>query len=170
MVQNAFDSLLESGSFETMKLKDLLFFFGLEIFATIVAITVFKTIPPSAASNPSPEALLQGKQIAATIAGSTFIIVAGAMFLRMLTWKKWMFSLTFWTNAVHLFFISFPMMTVYVMNWGKGFHQAQIFGIPGAHFHILSEKLYTLLLVFTLIDAARAYLGQKKQTRASSSA
>jgi hypothetical protein len=129
--------------------KELIWFFVLEIAVTVLAIVSFKFIPV--------------RVYAGLLAGLGFLSQGTYIFWRIRLWKKGWMYLTFWAATVHLGFSTIPMLITYLVNWNEGFHQMNIWGMPGPVFHYLSEKIFVALMVATIIDYLRVrFLDLKK--------
>lgn len=91
------------------------------------------------------------RQIAGLIAGFIFGIlglVIGFQLLRTRTLK----SFTFLWLFVYMFYSVIPMILNRLNSWNSDFTDVEIWGMSGPEFHKVSEKIYLILILATLID------------------
>ena len=125
--------------------KNLLTFLALEIATIPFVIIIFKNISP--------------RNVAAIIAGSVFVALGMYILKKSWPYKK---SITVYVISLHLFGFALPMLFTRLLYWNKKFEEIAIFGLKGPAFHRLSEALFSILIVGTLIDLTRTL---KKKNR-----
>jgi hypothetical protein len=122
--------------------KLLSFIFGFEIAALLIALLLFRT--------------LSDRTMAGIIAGSTFVALGVVIFALGLKSREFRGTFTFCLGSIHLFLISLPMMGSRVLNLGADFQSVMVLGVvPAPVFHRLSEMLYIVLVIGTVIDRVR---------------
>lgn len=137
-----------------MNRRDLVVFIGLEILAIVWAGTVFS--------------LVADRFYAGMAAGVYFISSAAYMAWRGLQWKdKWR-SLTWYPLLAHLFGISIPMVFTRLLHAREPFETIRIWGLSGPEFHNLSGKVFTVLILGTVLDLARVELRRRKSDSSNS--
>ena len=114
---------------------------GLEILTAPVVIAIFKNI--------------EEREKAGLIAGVYFVLSGSWIFIRNLKWYEFKKSPVFWLSAVHLFFISVPLLTTRVLTLGTSFEEISVLGIPGPQFHKVSERILLALTVATIYEIWR---------------
>lgn len=125
-----------------MNRKDLLIFFGIEVFAIIWAGTLFTFLP--------------SKLLAGALAGAYFIFSGLYMLAKANHWPaKWK-SITWYVLFVHVFVISIPMVLTRFVHMTMDFGDVTILGMPGPVFHGVSSGVFFLLMLGTVTDWLRA--------------
>lgn len=125
-----------------MNKKDLIIFLVLELFAIAWAGLAF--------------AVIESRLVAGMAAGSYFVFVGVYLLFKIWRWPNRWKVLTIYPALVHTFVISLPMMIVRLSSWALAFEDVRIWGLPGPVFHKLSTVVFTVLIVATLVDLARA--------------
>jgi hypothetical protein len=135
-----------------MKLRDLIIFLGLEIFAIVWAGTMFTVLP--------------SKLMAGALAGGYFVVSGIAMLAMANHWPlKWK-SLTWYMLFIHVFAISIPMLMSRFAQMALTFDDVRVFGIPGPVFHHISSGVFSVLMAATVIDGVRAWWAMKHHPQA----
>ena len=125
-----------------MKRKDLLIFFGLEVFAIAWAGTLFSFLP--------------SKLLAGALAGGYFVFSGIYMLAKANLWThKWK-SFTWYLLFVHVFVISLPMVITRFAHMTMDFGDVTILGMPGPVFHGVSSGVFFALMLATVTDWLRA--------------
>jgi hypothetical protein len=135
-----------------MKLRDLIIFLGIELFAIVFAIAMFKLLP--------------SKYLAGSLAGVYFVI-SGIIMLAMANhWPhKWR-SLTWYVLFIHVFVISLPMLMSRFAQMALSFEDVRVFGIPGPVFHEISTTVFSILIGSTVVDGARCWWAARSNPQA----
>ncbi len=124
-----------------MKKRDLILFFGLEIFAIVLAVAAFS--------------MLDNKILAGGLAGGYFLLSGIFMLARANQWpRKWM-SLTWYVLLVNVFVITLPMLVSRFLHTDLAFEDVRILGVPAPVFHKISSVVFSVLMVSTVIDWLR---------------
>ena len=126
-----------------MRRRNFVVFFVLEILSVVFALYLFRTM-----SDP---------RVAGVVAGAGFF-TAGIVIV-IWTWRwveKWTLP-TFWLAHIHIWLVTLPIILVRLANWEESFPELQFFGFSGTTFHRISEILFTLLIVATVIDWLRCF-------------
>lgn len=126
-----------------MNTKTLALFLGLEVLAIIWAGAVFK--------------IFESRLLAGAMAGAYFVLSAGYMFAMILRWRDRWRALTLYAVSVQLFVIALPMVITRFWNYARPFEDVRILGLAGPEFHSLSTRVFSVLMVATVIDAIRAW-------------
>lgn len=131
-----------------MNRRDLLIFLGLELFAIFWAGLVFST--------------LDNKVLAGALAGSYFVISGLWMLYRAMRWPRHWSSLVIYALMMHVFGISLPMLISRFIQRDRSFADVRIAGLSGPEFHNLSSLVFSVLIVATIADWARAKWAARK--------
>lgn len=94
---------------------------------------------------------------AGMVAGTIFIAVGVSIVvlgIKDIAFRK---SLSFFAGLLHLFVSALPLFITRVINYSKGFDDVQVLGLPGPVFHRLSTTIFSILILTTVIDLARAW-------------
>ncbi len=130
-----------SGQTTGVRRRFLLYFLA-EIGSAVLAVVLFR--------------LISNRFVAGSVAGFAFILLGLFIFGFGLVDHRLRVSWSFRIACLHLFFVSIPMLSVRLSNFGVAFGDLAVWGIPGPSFHKVSEGVYLALVVGTLIDAYRA--------------
>ncbi len=95
--------------------------------------------------------LISDRQLAATLAGITFVVVPLA--LMIVEYRRAQLSEWVWFLSILQFWIFFalPILALRIANWGVPFGELSILGIPGTSLHEWSSKSYMLIVIVTII-------------------
>ena len=132
-----------------MNKKDLLWILGLETVFLVNAGVVFTQ--------------LESRFAAALIAGCGFLFLGAFVVVKTKDWKDKYRSLTFYMGHIHLWVGSIPQMVASLLIGGV-FAERLIVGIPAPTYHRISEVIYLLLILGTLVDLNRL-LFRKSETK-----
>ena len=99
--------------------------------------------------------LIRPKMLAALFAGGLFVVL-GLAIVGVGLWRTDLRrTLMFPVGLVHLFLISIPMLGLRIYHYGIEFSEIHIWGLPGPIFHHVSEVIYLILMISTLVDRLR---------------
>src|SRR5690606_27832785 len=93
---------------------------------------------------------IEPKKIAAIFASVVFIGFGIFGILKSITWPNYKKEVLFWLFCLQLVAISLPIFLTRILNWNSDFSTLQIFSIPAADFHKLSERFGLVILVVLL--------------------
>ncbi len=130
-----------------MKVSSWAVILGLELVTVLLVISLFMQLD---------------HQIAGLIAGFFFGLLGlliGFQLLRTRTLK----SFTFWWLFVYLFYSVIPMMLNRVRMWGVDFAEVRVWGMDGPEFHKVSERIYAILIVATVLDMLIAWFNGRRK-------
>jgi hypothetical protein len=103
--------------------------------------------------------LIPSKSVAATVAGSLFVILGLTLFLGTLRTGKPLKQFLFWASGFFLFAVAIPMLFVRVWNWGVDFASLSVWGMSAPTFHQQSNTVYILMVIATVVDRFRLRRG-----------
>lgn len=126
-------------------------FLLLQAFVIIAVTMIFKSITD--------------RQIAATVAGTLFIIIpVGLMFWEF---KANKFNNKIWFAGALQFLILFalPIMGLRLLNWNVPFEYLSFLGIKGPALHEWSSRSYLVWMIITFITSFKANQALKKKQK-----
>jgi hypothetical protein len=108
--------------------------------------------------------LIEEKRVAGLVAGVFFLSLTVGLFLFLRRGKNSQMLGTSWFALLFLALVAVPMVYKRATNFDLPFEQIEIWGISGPEFHRLSERVFLILVVMTLMDLFRAkYLDLKQK-------
>jgi hypothetical protein len=96
--------------------------------------------------------LITERLIAATVAGSIFVILGAWIVGSALRYRSIRKTPTFVLGCAHLFVIALPLLIIRLMNYSSAFENIKIWGLPGPVFHQLSTAVYFVMMIATAFD------------------
>lgn len=133
--------------------KELIYFLFAEIFVVLSTISIFK--------------LVDSPKTAGIIAGCQFSVLSIFIFYKL--FSKFLHPLktaSLYANSLLFFGSTLPMLFTRITNFSKNFDDLKVFGLPGHAFHMISEKIYLILILSTILDMVIFYFFFKgKETR-----
>jgi hypothetical protein len=92
---------------------------------------------------------IEDKQIAATIAGTLFVLLP--LIMMILEYRRAGFSEKLWFVGALQFWLLFamPIFCLRIFNWGVPFENLSIFGVGGPLLHQWSSKSYLVMMLIT---------------------
>lgn len=130
-----------------MTVKKWLLILALEIATVILVIFLFQTLD---------------RQIAGLVGGLLFGLLGLFIGFRLLSLRT-LRSFTFWWLFVYLFYSVIPMMLNRLQAWNSSFEEVQVWGMNGPEFHKVSEKIYLVLILATLLDLTLCWFSSRKK-------
>ncbi len=92
---------------------------------------------------------------AGLIAGLCFF-TTGLYFLSELKRSTKMFrTFSFYGISFHLLVAVIPMLIIRIMHWSLNFKDINILTLPASEFHKISESIYMIMLLCTILDFFR---------------
>lgn len=129
--------------------KKYISYLTLEILTTVFVILLFRFI--------------ENRNIAAVIAGSTFIAIGAYIVWDLCKTRLHFKSFSFYAATIHLFLTAIPLLASRLMNWSVPHSELLILGMPAPSFHKLAEKVFTVLILCTLIDLCKTFIPVRKE-------
>lgn len=130
-----------------MNSRDLKGFLVLQILAIVIAGVSF--------------AVIESRLLAGAVAGGYFVLSGLFMVSRAVRWTDKWHSFAWYPLLIHVFVISIPMIVSRFAQYGLGFEEVRILGLPGPVFHRLSSSVFMVLLGGTVIDWLRIWRTRK---------
>ncbi|MCM2280868.1 MAG: hypothetical protein NDI61_03365 [Bdellovibrionaceae bacterium] len=121
---------------------------GLEILGAVVAVIVFR--------------VFESRLLAGMVAGSTFVLVGAGIVVAGVAGRIPIKSVTFALGSVHLLLVAIPMLVTRAWNADVAFDELHVLGMPGPLFHQTSTRLYSVMMIATVIEGILTWRRQRR--------
>jgi len=102
--------------------------------------------------------ILQNNKVSGLIAGSVFFALSLFFLQRLFYRTKYLKTFSFYGIIFHLVFAVIPLMLVRLVYINEDFSNLTVFGLQAQSFHKISESIYMIMVLCTLLDLVRVLI------------